>query len=180
MLPFAEQGGDPIDVVQMFMMLVDMRWLLWYRWHSLIPFENILSSRDYSLSFKSSFCKETPQMAFLSEHVAILGYLCLAEYIPYSPLFCWLLNCCRAWHYRCRWLLHWHRGVAWGSHSAVWDSRISWYRWLSYGLLVLLLLAVSNSLCCFPLRDVLMGQWPLCVIFWIFTRIRVVLIRFRV
>ena len=29
-------------------------------------------------------------MAFLTEHVAILGYLCLASTLPYSPLFCWI------------------------------------------------------------------------------------------
>ena len=39
-----------------------------------------------SLSFKISFCKETPQMTFLSEHVAILGYLCLASTLPYSAV----------------------------------------------------------------------------------------------
>ena len=44
-----------------------------------------------------------------------------------------------------------------------------------YGLLVLLLLAMSNGLYWFPLRDVMLGQRPLFVIIWIFTRIRVVI-----
>ena len=33
------------------------------------------------------FCKETPQIAFLSEHVAILGYLCLASTSRTHPCF---------------------------------------------------------------------------------------------
>ena len=33
------------------------------------------------------FCKETPQIAFLPEHVAILGYLCLASTSRTHPCF---------------------------------------------------------------------------------------------
>ena len=95
---------------------------------------------------------------------------------PVLTLVLLIINCCRAWDYWCRWFLHLRWRVAWGSQSAAWDSRNGWDRCLCYGLLVLLLLAVSNSLYWIPLRDVLLGQWPLCVIIWIFTRIQVVML----
>ena len=50
------KGGDPLDVVQMIIILVDMVIMILVdmrcftmvtNGHSLIPFENILSSRDY-------------------------------------------------------------------------------------------------------------------------------------
>ena len=54
----------------------------------LSPLKIILSSRDLFPLFEKQFCKETPQIVFLSEHVVILGYLCIASTLPYSPLFC--------------------------------------------------------------------------------------------
>ena len=95
MLPFVEKGGDPTDVMQMMMMLVDMRWEWWLLLQMILSYpvwKIILSSRElFPLFEKSAFAKKTPQIAFLSEHVAILGYLCLASTLPYSAVLCWIL-----------------------------------------------------------------------------------------
>ena len=63
MLPSAEEGGDPTDelsMMMMMMMLVVMDEMMFgYTWHSLIPFENILSSRDlFSLFENAVFAKK--------------------------------------------------------------------------------------------------------------------------
>ena len=94
MLPSAEAGGDPPDELPMMMMMLVVLYEMMIMVTNdtlLSPLKIILSSRDLFPLFEISFCKETPQIAFLSEHVAILGYLCLASTLPYSPLFCWLL-----------------------------------------------------------------------------------------
>ena len=62
MLPSAEEGGDPTDELPMTMMM--MLVVGWdddygYNCYSLIPFENILSSRDlFPLFEKSAFAKK--------------------------------------------------------------------------------------------------------------------------
>ena len=61
MLPFVEEGGDPIDAEQMMIDVGGYRWddYYCYNWHSLIPFKNILSSRDlFPLFEKSAFAKK--------------------------------------------------------------------------------------------------------------------------
>ena len=58
MFPSVEEGGDPTDELPMtmMMMLVVIGWDDDYgdNWYSLIPFENILSSRDLFPLFENA------------------------------------------------------------------------------------------------------------------------------
>ena len=90
MFPSVEKGGDPtveISMMMVMLLVMDER-MIRLQLILAYPLENIPSSREvFPLFIKSSFCKETPQIAFLSEHVAILGYLCLASTSRTHPCF---------------------------------------------------------------------------------------------
>ena len=91
----------------------------------------------------------------------------LAEYTLYSPLLCWYF-CCRVSSssedefYKDR-----HRRVTWGSQTTAWCCGMG-FRCYAPGLLgLLLLLAMYNSITSLSLIDVMLGQWPLRVIYFL-------------
>ena len=177
MLHFSEQWGDPCRVIPMLDMdsgydedidvygyndtLLSLLKMFWVVVLLLPQFE-----------IKLALCKRTTQIAFLTRYL-FLGQNKSCEYLCTQSCFVVYHSLQRASPQVLLVVSSLTSTSSSGgpSQQPGTGQLVSWF---SSGLLVLLVLAVSNSLFCLPLRDVMLGQWPLFVIIWIFTRIRVV------
>ena len=95
MLPSAEEGGDPTDELSMMMMmLVVMDEIDYgYKWYSLIPFENILSSRDLFPLFENQLLQRNSTDSLSIRACSYIRLSMSCEYTPVLSCALLIINC---------------------------------------------------------------------------------------